>query len=212
MNFLEKILKIPFKKDEKIVEIDTVFSELKDELRSKEIAFYIATSYIANTIAKCNFKVYRNHKEVKDELYYKLNIKPNPNNTASRLKYDIIDKLYYKGEALVFEYQDNLYCADNFLVDYKPLKGNFYYDIGLTNESKTFNRKSDDVYYFNLENDRRNSKVKSLVDSMYEDYQKLLRYAVDAYKSSNSEKYILELANVQVGDKDFNEKFDNVIK
>ena len=65
MNFLEKLF--PLKSTKTSVEVDTIFDSMKDELKCKEMAFYIATSYIANTISKCEFKVYENKKEVKNE-------------------------------------------------------------------------------------------------------------------------------------------------
>ena len=57
----------------------TIVGEQTSKLYFTELAFHIATSYIANTIGKCEFKVYRNGEEVKDELYYLLNVSPNDN-------------------------------------------------------------------------------------------------------------------------------------
>lgn len=213
MNFLEKVF--PLKSTKTSVEVDTIFDSMKDELKCKEMAFYIATSYIANTISKCEFKVYENKKEVKNELYYSLNVKANPNDTASRLKNKIITKLYYDGEALIFqdkEGSNNLFCADSFNPLRNPLKGDIYTQISLNDESKTFTKKSKDVYYFNLENDSSFPKVKNLITDMYDDYQEILSYAIQAYKLTNSEKWILEIASVQAGDKDFNERYKKHIE
>lgn len=210
VDFLNRIL--PFKKADSIT-LETVFSDLEDELKCKEMAFYIATSYIANTISKCEFKVYKNNKEVKDSLYYKLNVKSNPNETASRLKNKLIYNLYYNGESLIFDYNSNLYCADSFNKKNYPLKGDKFEDIELSDqELKAFNKKRDDVFYFNLENNEQNSKVKGLITSMYEDYKKILQYAVLSYKQSNTEKYTLELSNTQTGDKEFNKKWQEQVK
>lgn len=204
VNFLEKVF--PLKKVKNITDTETICGELQDTLRCKKMAFYIATSYIANTISKCEFKVYRNHKEVKDELYYLLNVKANPNETASRLKFKLIQKLYEDGEALIFEHKDYLYCADSFNKDQKPFTGNLYTEISIDNETLKKSKKSTDVYYFNLENDKNFDKVKSLIDSMYEDYSTLLSYAISAYKATNSEKYTLDITSSQFGDKEFEEK------
>ena len=212
-DFFEKI--IPLKKDKSKItddEWDEMFKDLEDSLRCKEMAFYIAASYISYTISKCDFKVYRNKKSVKDDLYYKLNIKANYNETASRLKADFVDKLLYEGHALVFEYNNNLYVADSFNIDYNPLGENVYNDIMVKNSTKTFTRKAGDVFYFNLENTPFESKVKKLLDSMCEDYKDLLAYAINSFKKTNSEKYILELDNIAVGDKDFKEKYETKVK
>lgn len=210
MNFLEKVF--PLKKVKGNIEIDTVYDDIKDELRCKEMAFYIATSYIANTISKCEFKVYENKKEVKNELYYRLNVKSNPNDTASRLKNKLVNSIYYSGESLIFENQKNLFVADSFDTIKSPLKGDTYTQISLDDETKTFTKKSNDVYYFNLENESFSPKVRGLINSMYDDYKDLLSYAIQAYKSTNSEKWILEVASVESGNKDFKKRYEEQVQ
>lgn len=211
-DFFDKIIRIPLKKSKDIVEEEnpgeTEYEDFIEELRCKEIALYIAISYITNTISKCPFKVYENGKEVKNDLYYTLNVKANPNETASRLKYKIIDKMFYKGESLVFLYDNNLYCADSFITEHKPLKGDIFQNITLDNETGIiYDRKREDVYYFNLENDKQFSKVKNLIDSMYSGFQNLLKYAVSSYEGSNIEKYILDVPQVQAGEPEFMKKY-----
>ena len=123
-DFLDRIKKYPLKKSEDDEEeTETIIGRMQDTLKCKEIAFYIATSYIANTISKCPFKVYKDGQEVKNDLFYVLNVKANPNEVASKLKYKLIEKLYYDGESLIFDYDNNLYCADSFNIDYYPFKG-----------------------------------------------------------------------------------------
>ena len=54
--------------------VDTIVAELKDCLSFKLLAFHIATSYIANTISKCEIKRFVKGEEVKDEFYYLFNM------------------------------------------------------------------------------------------------------------------------------------------
>ena len=93
--------------------------EVSSELIAQNTAFqvlaiYIAVSYVSNAISNCEFKVYRAGKEVKDYLYYLLNVSPNPNQNATQLKREMIEKYYLDGRSLLLAKNDQLYLADSF--------------------------------------------------------------------------------------------------
>ena len=188
--------------------METVVGTLEERLSTKALAFYIASSYITETIAKCEIKHYVNGKETKDKWYYLLNVSPNTNENAFTLKSKFISKALYDGHALMFEHKGSLYVADSFNIEHRPINGDLFTNISLENETKVFRRKADEVFYLNFDDQR----LKRLVDSMLEDYAEILKYSFDTFKSSNNEKYKLVMNEVKVGDKDFNEKFEKVIK
>ena len=165
-NWLEKRIDLSDMKS-----AETIIGSIEDRLSTKALAFHLATSYIADTISKCEIKRYVNGELVKDRLYY-------------------------------------LYVADSFSHDYHPIKGDKFTNISLDNETKTFTKKASDVFYFKLDD----GKLKTLINSMLEDYSEILKYSIDSYKSSNDDKYKLVLDEVKVGDKEFNENFEKVIK
>lgn len=199
-NWLEKRI------DLSEVQNANVVADIEERLSTKALAFYIAQSYICDTLSKCEIKHYVKGKEVKDRMYYLLNISPNTNESASELKKKFFHKLFYDGEALMFVEKNQLYVADGFLIDYRPIKGNEYTNISLLNETRTFKRKASDVFYMQY------GEVKKLVDSMLNDYSELLKYSFETYKSTNNEKYKLILDEVKMGDKDFNEKYAQAVK
>ena len=93
--------------------------EVSSELIAQNTAFqvlaiYIAVSYVSNAISNCEFKVYRAGKETKDYLYYLLNVSPNPNQNATQLKREMIEKYYLDGRSLLLAKNDQLYLADSF--------------------------------------------------------------------------------------------------
>ena len=187
---------------------ETIIGNIEDRLSTKALAFHLATSYIADTISKCEIKRFVNGKLVKDKMYYLLNISPNLNENASQFKSKLIFKLFNEGEALIFENGDYFYVADSFSKEESPLKGDKFTNIALNNETKTFTRKSSDVFYFKLDE----GKLKTLINSMLDDYSEILKYAIASYKSSNDDKYKLVLDEIKAGDKEFNEKFESVVK
>lgn len=188
--------------------VSTIYSDIDDKLSFKKLGFYIAATYISNTIGKCEIKVFNDNKEVKDQLYYLLNVSPNINENASQFKNKLIINLLIDGEALVVQNKNNFYVADAFGVEERPFGKNLFTNITVGTETLRGNKKADEVFYFKLDS----LNLKSLIDSMYEDYGQLVSYALNSYKTSNSKKYKLDLKNVKVGDKDFNEKFNTVIK
>ena len=182
--------------------------EIQMSIYYKELALYTAITLIASAISKCEIKTYENNKSVKGKDYYKLNISPNINQNSSQFWHKTIEKMFYNGEALGIEHNDNLFCADSFHPDKYALLGNRY--VGVTVDdfqfSKTFY--SQEVFLFKLEN----VHLKKLIDGLYEDYGELLAYALKSYKRSNSRKYKLMLDEIQAGDEKFKKLFEEVIR
>lgn len=175
---------------------------------TRKLAFHLAVSYVADTMSKCEIKRFENGKPVKDNMYYLLNVSPNANQNATEFKYKLTSKLFKDGRALVFEEKGQLYVADSFLIDPHPLKGDKFTNISLDNETRTFERKVSDVFFFRLDDE----ELKGLVDAMLDDYSELLSHSFDVYKRSNPEKYVLELDETEAGDAEFVEQFNSMIK
>lgn len=191
---------------------DSITAKLANQIYFKELALYIAISYIANTISKCEIKTYENGEEVRGELYYLLNVNPNPNQGSSQFMNMLIERYFRYGEALVVPYRHKLYIADGFSQDEKPLSDNIFNSISLENQTISRNYKASDVFYFKLDNTR----VKGLIDALYDDYGALMAALIGSVKDSNSQKYKLILENYAAGDqsflKIFNEQLADSIK
>lgn len=181
---------------------------LSEKIYFKELALFIAISYIANTISKCEIKTFEGGKEVQNELYYMLNYNPNPNQNSSQFMNRLIETYYYKGDALVVPHKNSIYVADGFGIDERPMKENVFDNVSIEGQTVAKKFKASDVFYFKLD-DRR---VKGLVDQLYSEYGTLMAVALEAFRKGNSEKYKLVLENIQAGDTTFKKQFDEVIK
>lgn len=188
-------------------DIQTIYSTAEKEYAFKKLAFEIAISYIASAITKCKFKVYKNGIETTEEDYYKLNIQPNPNQTATRFWEQTITRLYKKGESLIINKDSCLYSAESFHKKKKLFKENIYENIVIDNECWDKKYKENQVFHFELENN-----LNKLLNETYEKYAEIMAYAIKSYKRTNSEKYKLILESMKAGDKEFQEEFENVIK
>lgn len=200
-NFLEK-------KIDK-ADISAIIAERVERAAFKELALHIAISYIANTLSKCEIKVFKDFKEVRDEWYYLLNVSPNPNQNASHFINQVIENYYYNGEALVTLENDKLYCAESFnLVDDNPLKEYFYHNVTFNGHQVRKRYKASDVFHFKLDN----RNVRNLVESLYMQYGEIVDLAIQTFKRTNGKKYKLILDQYDAGDSKFAQLFEASIK
>lgn len=196
-------------KDENGEIIESVIEEKVQEIYYKELAIQTAITYIANALSKCEIKIYENNKEVRNDIYYTYNISPNVNENSSQLLHKAIEKMVYNKESLLVEATpNNLYCADSYVVDEYPIKGNLYKGISIGNLQLNKIFKSDEVLRLQLNN----TNIKNLIDGLYEQYGELMSYAAKNYKKSNGTKYKMIFENIKAGDKSFQENYEEVIK
>ena len=139
-------------KNEKGEITENIIEEKIQEIYYKELAIQTAISLIANAIAKCEIKVQENNQEVKNKLYYILNVSPNANENSSQLWHKAIEKMIYQNECILVDVNDNLCCADSYTPEEYPILGNLYKGVVIGNLqlNKTF--KSSEVLRLQLNN------------------------------------------------------------
>lgn len=195
-----------FKNKEGNIE-DKIIEGKVQEIFYKELAIQTAITLIANAIAKCEIKVYENNKEVQNKFYYRLNISPNKNQNSSQLWHEAIEKMIYKNESLIIDVNEELFVADGYGTDNRPILGDLYtgVSVGPISFNKIF--KSDEVIKLKLNN----VHIKKLIDGLYEQYGELLAYAAKSYKKSNGSKFKLDLENIKAGDPNFQKLYEELI-
>ncbi|WNN67394.1 phage portal protein [Lactococcus lactis] len=162
----------------------TALFNAQTTLGMKNASLESCVSYLARLISKGKF-VFKKESSITDsEFNYALNVKPNPNQTASEFKVAMVKKLL-NGELLVIRDNNKFYIADNFVTNYS-LDGNTFSGVTINFSSsnvanapnsgpyaqKYFDRVfTQGVDCFHLEND--NIGIKKYVDSLWGDYGKL---------------------------------------
>jgi HK97 family phage portal protein len=200
-NFLEKKVDA--------AEISPVTQKLLEQIAFKELALHIAISYIANTMSKCEIKTFEKGVEVKDKLYYMLNVSPNPNQNSSQFINKFVEKYFYDGHSLIIPKNDGLYCADSFdIEDSNPLKENIFFNVAFNCYTLPGEHRAKDVFYMKLDN----KNVKAIVDSLYLHYGEVISTALAAYKRTNGTKYKLLLEQYRAGDAVFEKLYNDVIQ
>lgn len=170
----------------------------------KASAVDTALSYLTGSLSKCEIKTLENGAEVKGDLYFKLNIQPNPNQNASQFITKLVTKLVLEGEALIVKLRDNLYVADSFAIERHALGRNTFSSIVVEQESIRRHFLSDKVCYFQYGNHR----VKTLINGMWQDYARLLTNAFDGFAQHAGSKYKLTFEAPMIGNRNF-QKIDD---
>src|SRR5699024_3562022 len=121
--------------------ISAIFSAKKKQLEIKRHAIEHAIDIIAKTISKSEIQVYRLNsktgkvqKEENDLEYYKLNIRPNVNETATSFFYKVIKKYLEEEEALIVCLNNDLYLADSFIASQNILLPKTYSNVQISDD------------------------------------------------------------------------------
>ena len=179
----------PFlKRSEKITVIDG-YESLSVELYYKHLAIQSSINLIANTLSQAEIEVYRKGQQTKDNTYYLFNVEPNKNQNATSFWSEVVEKLVYNNEVLVFMVNNELYIADDFEKKEYAVKENEYYNIIKDNYIFKKKFKEKDILYFRLHSE----DIKYLIDGLYSDYGKLIEKSKSTYKRSNAMRGTLEI-------------------
>jgi HK97 family phage portal protein len=192
-----------------VAEISPVAQKLLDQLAFKQLALHIGISYIANTLSKCEFKTFENGEEVKNKLYYMLNVSPNPNQNSSQFINKFVERYYYDGHSLIVPHGEYIFCADSFDIDdTNPLRECLFYNVTFGTQQLKKRHKASDVFYMQLDN----QNVNALIENMYMQYGEIISQALAAYKQANGTKYKLLLEQYRAGDPEFAKLYKEVIE
>lgn len=211
MGFIERLKEIfPRSTSTHIGPEPTAFVNIPASVYIKELAIYTAISLVANAISQSEILCYKSGKRVKDEDYYSLNVKPNPNESASQFWHKTVEKMFRdKDGALCFISNRNIYCADDFSVkERRPFLGNLYDGVVIDEFSMNRVFTSQQCFVFKLEN----IQARQLIDGAYEELSGVVSTAMEAYKDSNATKYILRVEGIRAGNKEFNAEFEKYLK
>lgn len=178
-------------------------------IEMKKLAINMCVSFLARTIAQAEFRVKEDNKYVKNELYYRLNIRPNKNQSASVFWYKVIEKLVYdSNECLVVQSKDkDLLIADTFtLKKYAVYEDIFSY---VTVEDFTFDYsfKQSEVFYLKYSNE----KLKPLIDALYLDYGELFGRILSAQKRKSQIRSTVKIDAATAKNKQALEELQNYI-
>lgn len=172
-------------------------SELSKNVALRYGAINKVANYVGRGVSKAKFVLKGPNADQYSEWLYRLNVQPNPNQTAAVFLAEIGKALINNGEALVVVRNKFLYLAESYSIEEKSLDGHTYKVStvqGLTfDESFT----SDEVILITNEN----NSLKNFSEQLWADYGELLGRVISRQKTANQLRFTFKLPKNRLKEK-----------
>ena len=184
------------------------------EFQLRDLSFWICANMIANAVGRCEFRTFRDGKEIREREHYLWNVEPNVNQNSTAFLHKLVAKLLVDGEALVISTRqrdgyDALVVADSWLPngDY-PSRQNEYINVqvGDVSYEKTF--REQEVLHLKLNH----INVKPVLDGLYGAYWRLISAAMKRYEWDKGQHWKVHVGQLASGAEDFTENFSRMIE
>lgn len=167
---------------ESLFDFDIFDVKTAKRIHMKQLAIGTCISFLGRTISQSEFRVKNNNEFLKDELYYKFNIRPSKNVTASSFWESVIYKLIYDNECLIIKTDDDdLLVADNFLHNSYAVLEDSFTNVEVKDYEFRRTFKQNEVLHLKYANE----KLAPLIDSLFSDYGELFGRVLNSQKRKN---------------------------
>lgn len=156
----------------------------------REMALLNAIDLIARSICKCEVKTYEKGEEVRKSLWYRWNIEPNENQSASQFVRKLIYTLYTEQECLIVTHKNQIYVADSFVRNENGLMSDTFEQITIGDASLARTYRAKEVMYWDIGG--LDNGAKKVVDAVCAQYTKLLAYSMKSYQTSRGNKALFK--------------------
>ena len=184
------------------------------EFQLRDMSFWLCANMIANAVGRCEFRTFREGKEIREREHYLWNVEPNANQNSTAFLHKLVAKLLVDNESLVIstrqrEGYDALVVADAWLQngDY-PSRQNEYINVqvGDVSYEKTFRER--EVLHLKLNH----INVKPVLDGLYGAYWRLISAAMKRYEWDKGQHWKVHVSQLASGAEDFTENFSRMIE
>lgn len=184
------------------------------EFQLRDLAFWSCANMIANAVARCEFRTFRDGKEIQEREHYLWNVEPNVNQNSTAFLHKLVAKLLTDGECLVIstrqrEGYDALVVADSYMLNgCYPSKQNEYTNVqvGDVSYEKTFRER--EVLHLRLNH----VNIKPVLDGLYASYCRLINAAMKRYEWDKGQHWKVHVNQMAQGQDDFTAKFTSMIE
>nr|WP_233522708.1 phage portal protein [Peribacillus glennii] len=189
------------------------FQDTSTRIHMKKLAFDTCVSFLGRTISQSEFRIKDGKEFIKDELYHRLNVRPNKNMTASTFWQTFVHKLVYDNECLIIQADDgDLLIADDFEHnEYAVLEDTFTKVKVKEYEFKRSFRQNEVIHLR-----YKNENLSPLIDGLFSDYGDLFGRILNAQKRKNQVRATVDMdmlaAKSEQHQKKLQEFIDNMYK
>ena len=174
-----------------------------------EIALFTTISFIAQSLAKCEFITLRNRLPTYASEYYLWNYAPNKHQTKAEFIADFISKLIFRNEALIVETSDNqLLVADGFSKTEYAMFDDVFSSVSCRNLTFQHTFSESEVIYLKYNN----VAISGILAQMCKSYESLMTSAEKRYNKAVGHKGILTISNAASETQDFQKRFNELMQ
>lgn len=185
-----------------------LLEDTSNRIQMKKMAIQTCINLIAKTISMSEFRPKDGKKTIKNEVYYRLNVKPNQNQNAATFWERVIYKLIYDNECLIIQSDtQDLLVADTFTKVEYALYGDVFKDVTIKNHTFLRSFRREDVIYLEYSNE----KLKPIIEGLYSDYGELFGRIINAQKRKSQIRGTVDIDAISRKDEKGTEKVQNFI-
>lgn len=187
--------------------------EAAEEYRIRELAFWCCVNLIANAVGRCEFRTYRDGKEIREGEYYLWNVEPNVNQNSTVFLHKLIAQLYQDNEALIVPARkrdggDAIVVADSWQdPPERPSRQNEYRGVvvGEAHYKDTLYEK--DVVHLRLSH----CDIGPVLRGVYNAYVKLIGVAMNNYGWANGQHWKVKVDQMVSGQENWPQTFQQMM-
>lgn len=205
IDWLGRLFKPP---REEIYKTDSYRAEAEERMAIDAYALFTVVHLIAGLLSVCEYRTFRNGREVFGAEWASLNVRPNHKQNAADWKRELVARLLLSGEMLCIQQRDGqLIIAETFSKSEKSITKSVFSQISRDGFTVERSFTSDDVLYLQTPV---NARSAWLQQTMME-YEKLMRSAAERLQNAGGERGTLKISAVERGRADFAEKFNTLM-
>jgi HK97 family phage portal protein len=156
-----------------------MFADNTNRVYMKKLAIDTCVSFLARTISQSEFRIKNGKEFIKDELYYRLNVRPSKNTTASTFWETFVHKLIYDNECLIIQSEDgDLLIADDYQHNEYAIYEDTFSKVVVRGYEFKRTFKQSEVIHLRY----RNENLTPLIDGLFADYGDLFGRILNAQK------------------------------
>lgn len=171
-------------------DLETACFNTEQSLAYRKLALEITIDMVANSVARVDWKEFKQFKSKTTDTTYRLNVSPNVTETSTEFFKHYVKRLLLDGEVLIYPdpTTGQLFIAESFTVSQPSRTVRKFEAVMFEGDTKTASYKEDEVIYlkYNQEN------IKTFMYNYLSDYEKLVKSANGSYRSNKTRRFILE--------------------
>ena len=182
-----------FKRKDVQYSLDFEYAQLSGNVYLKQLVLDTCASFIGRSLSSAEFRFKEDGKYVKNEIYRRLNLRPNINQTASSFWQKFASKLIYDNEVLVIQSDtEDLLIADSFTHTKYALYEDTFSMVTVEDYTYQRNFTQSQVMHIKFGNEN----LSRLIDGLYKDYGKLFSNVMSYQQRKNQLRATVNLDSI----------------